>query len=73
MTKNELQIIKKYWKLRSIDPKGTARVAVQLYNSLDERDRDRMIKEFQDYIIKVEHDIIKPSPVVLKIPRFKLN
>ena len=73
MTKKELKVIRKYWKLRSIDPKGTTRVAIQLYNSLDEKDQIGMIKEFTNYIEGVKIGTIIPGPVVLKIPRFKLN
>ena len=69
--KKDIKTIKEWANLRHPDPK-VGDTAVHLYLTSNETDRGRMMTEFRDYIFAVKSGRIKPSPVKLKIPKFKL-
>ena len=68
MIKQDLKTIRKWCKLRTLDPRGVEGTCIMIYNQLDERQRHEMIKEFQDYISGCASGRIIPSLVEMKVP-----
>lgn len=69
MNKN-IKLIRKWAKLRHSDKKF-ADVAIRLYETSDERDREMMVEEFQDYVDAVKDGIIQPTSPKIPIKIFK--
>lgn len=65
-----IKIIKRWAKLRHSDSKF-ADIAINLYETSDEKDQKMMLEEFTDYINEVKSGRIIPSTPKIPIRIFK--
>lgn len=68
MTDTDRKIIRKWTKIRTLNPRDVEKSIRGFYKTASESDKKAMMKEFSDYLNAVESGTIKPTLFQMKQP-----